>query len=124
MRTLPMTLAHTLALCLLALVSLGFSSGSCQKQPDAAELRKTPEFGDCLNGKSLDTNSNCAEYCATRNKACQNFGCNHPQEKGSRYGALAYGGEYCTGAPVRAFQCYEAFSGEPAVRCCCVYQQQ
>lgn len=87
---------------------------------EVAEARATPEFGSCVNGKRLSAVSNCGEVCQAAGKACQNNGCEHPQDKSSRFGGLGFGGSLCLEKPDRAFNCYDAFTGEVGVRCCCV----
>src|SRR5579883_2177888 len=87
---------------------------------EAAAARETPKFSECVSGGKLSALSNCAEVCQSQNRGCQNYGCDHPDKKADRYGALSYGDSICGGSPQRAMQCYDAFNNEVGVRCCCV----
>lgn len=112
---------------LIASVLLGaLAGGACNRYneerayQEAADARRTPVFSQCVNGKKLAAMSNCAEVCQSLGRACQNSGCEHPQDKSTRYGGLSFGGSLCLESPDRAFQCYDAFTNDVGVRCCCV----
>lgn len=79
-----------------------------------------PQFSQCVSGTKLEKFSNCAEYCASKNLGCQNYGCKHPTEQGKTYGGMSFDNGLCTGAPMRAYQCNDPFVSDGAVECCCV----
>lgn len=116
------TALRTLACAGALLSAAGCIFQQQRNEAAAAEARKTPSFGDCTNGKKLDSMSNCGEVCAAQGKGCQNSGCPHPDNASDRYGGLSYPASLCLDKPARAFQCYEPFQNEVGVRCCCVAQ--
>ena len=78
-----------------------------------------PTFSKCISGSPLEKAQNCAEYCASQNLACQNFGCGHDGNPSTRYGGASYDGTLCTGTPIRSYQCNDPFLQDSQVRCCC-----
>jgi hypothetical protein len=118
----PLRFSTCLGASALALLLSGCFLQQGRNEAAASEARKTPGFGDCTNGKKLDSMSNCAEVCAAAGKGCQNSGCPHPDNANDRYGGLSYPGSLCIEKPAKAFQCYEPFQNEVGVRCCCVAQ--
>lgn len=94
--------------------SLGIGSSGPPRQ------KGEPQFTGCISGAKLEKFSNCAEYCASQNLGCQNYGCKHPTEQGKTYGAMSFDNGLCSGAPMRAYQCNDPFVSDGAVECCCV----
>lgn len=111
-----------LALVLLHLTVSCASYEQKRAYDQAAEARLTPTFSECVNGKKLSALSNCAEACQSLGKGCQNNGCEHQEDKSSRYGGLTFTGSLCLEKPDKAIQCYDPFNNEVGVRCCCVKQ--
>ncbi|MFO0572827.1 MAG: hypothetical protein U1A78_02420 [Polyangia bacterium] len=94
--------------------SLGLGSSGPPRQ------KGEPQFTGCISGTKLEKFSNCAEYCASQNLGCQNYGCKHPTEQGKTYGAMSFDNGLCSGTPMRAYQCNDPFVSDGAVECCCV----
>jgi hypothetical protein len=107
-------------LLLAGLAVLPLASCAALSSGGPPRQKGEPQWSSCITGSDLEKSQNCAEYCATKNLACQNFGCGHSENPSTRYGGASYGGGLCVGAPSRSYQCNDPFLQDGAVRCCCV----
>lgn len=78
-------------------------------------------FGSCVATGNYSETTTCSNYCANQNKTCLNYGCVHPNEPNSRFGAIFYSNNWCGYSPVKNFQCWDRFapSTGAGVKCCC-----
>ncbi len=78
-------------------------------------------FGQCLATGNFSEWTTCSDYCATQSKSCLNYGCVHPNETNSRFGAIFYNNNYCSGSPTKNFQCWDRFAPQTGTgaKCCC-----
>ncbi len=77
------------------------------------------QFGACIDTSTQNRMTNCADFCGSQGKTCQNYGCMHPVETNSRFGAIFYPNSVCAGEPSKNFQCGDSFISGASVKCCC-----
>lgn len=101
---------------------LAFGTWSCATlgigQSGPPQQKGEPTLSKCMTGSTLEKHTSCAEYCASQNLGCQNYGCAVPGDK-NRYGAAAFDNALCSGNMTKGFQCNDPLLGVGAVACCC-----
>lgn len=108
---------------LAVFLSLGlFGVGSCaalgQGSSGPPPQKGEPTLSKCVTGSQLEKVTSCAEYCASQNLGCQNYGCVVPGDT-KRFGGAAFDNALCAGNMQKGFQCNEPLLGVGAISCCC-----